>query len=114
MMLKPQKVNISHDASFPEAKHVQLLEIYCVSIFNRMWPQIPIEESVGDLLTRLGPREGPCTDLDQHSYFNDPKFMDVNLTCLIMQNEDLPVLFGRIGCLANMNVKIKDLEEFAC
>jgi hypothetical protein len=40
--------------------------------------------------------------------------MDVDLACLIIQNEDLPVLFGRIGCLANMNVKIKDLEEFAC
>jgi hypothetical protein len=63
-MLKSQKVNISHNAPFPDAKHVQLLEIYCVSTCHRMWPQIPIEESTGDLLICLDPREGPCIDLD--------------------------------------------------
>jgi hypothetical protein len=79
-----------------------------------MWSQIPIEEPTGEPLTRFDPREGPCTDLDQHIYLNDQKFMDVNLTCFMMMTKDLLVLFGMIGRPANMKVKIKDLEEFVC
>ena len=89
-------------------------KIHGVSTLHYMWPQIPIEEPARELLIRFGPRAGPYTDLEQHPYLNDPKYMDVDLACFMMLTEELPTLFRRIGRPANMKVKIKDLKEFAC
>ena len=107
-------LNNSHDVPLPEAEHVQVPKIHGVSTLHRMWPQIPIEEPAGEPLIRFGPRAGPCTDLEQQPYLNDPNYMDVDLACFKMLAKDLPTLFGTIGRPTNRKVKIKDLEEFAC
>ena len=107
-------LNNSHDAPLPEAEHVQVLKIHGVSTLHCMWPQIPIEEPAGEPLIRFGPRAGPCTDLEQQPYLNDPNYMDVDLACFKMLAKDLPTLIGTIGRPTNRKVKIKDLEEFAC
>lgn len=93
---------------------MQLLEIHSVSTLNRMWQRNPIKMSAGEQLTRFGPRVEPCTDLDQHPYLNDPKYMNVDLASFMMLTGDLPALFGRIGRPIYRKIKIKDLKELAC
>lgn len=43
---------------------------------------------------------------------NNPRSMDLNMTCFMMLTSDLFNLIGLIASLANCKVKVKDMEKF--